>query len=119
MILFCTLKYNNMKTVFFATLFFIIFTGCIDGKIEITNEYVLNQKWTKGKNGEEANSIAITKMKVKKDSLLCPLEKLSQDELLEDLEVDSSFSYVAVVKTKPDESYQTKKIYFNRDNGFN
>ena len=57
-------------------------------------------------------------MKVKEDSIINPFSDLSQAEILDKLEVDSSFIYAANVKIKPGESYKNKRIYFNRDNDF-
>lgn len=107
-----------MKQELLAILFVLVFASCTEQDVQITNEYILNKNWTKGKNGEDANSIGIIKMKVKKDSLLNPFSELSQNKLLDNLEYDSSFMYTAVIKIKSDENYQNKKIYFNRYNDF-
>lgn len=43
---------------------------------------------------------------------------MSQQEILDKLEEDTSFMHYTNVKIKQGESYENKKIYFNRDNGF-
>jgi len=92
--------------------------GCFNEKIEITSEYIVNERWNK--RGEEvgSNSIEVKRLKQRKDSTIDPFSDLSQVEILHKLETDSSFIYFANVKIKPEESYKNKKIYFNRDNGF-
>ena len=92
--------------------------GCLDKKIEITTEYIINPNWSKKSEEEGANTIEIKRMKVKKDSIINPFTNLNQSEILEKLEYDSSFSYFANVKIKPRESYHTQKIYFNKENDF-
>jgi hypothetical protein len=103
-----------MKILFFA----LILVGCYDKRVEITPEYIINENWNK--RGEEigANSIEIKRMSLKKDSTLSPFASLTQLDILNKLEVDSSFIYTANVKIKQHESYKNKKIFFNRDNGF-
>jgi hypothetical protein len=96
----------------------LFFVRCTQSNVQITTEFILNNHWSKGKNGKEANSIEIIKMRVKKDSALDAFAKPDQTELLKKLEYDSNFHYYARVFSKPGESYETKKIYFNRDNGF-
>ena len=107
-----------MRYLFLGIILILFTCGCFENDIQITSEYVINRNWSKGKNGEDANSIGIMKMRIKTGHNLDPYAQLNQQELLDNLEYDSSFSYTAVIKTKPDESYQNKKIYFNRDNGF-
>lgn len=92
--------------------------GCLDKKIDITPEYIINPNWNKKSEAEGANTIEVKRMKVKKDSIINPFVDLSQSEILDKLEYDSSFSYFANVKIKPEESYQSKRIYFNKENDF-
>lgn len=91
----------------------IYLVGCSDKKkIEITTEYIINPHWDR-----LANAIKINKMRLKQDSVL-DLAHLNQADILDRLEQDSSFFYVANAKIAPDEDYASKKIYFNKDNGF-
>jgi hypothetical protein len=83
-----------------------------DKKIEITSEYIINDNWNK-----IAKAIKVNKMKVKKDSVLIVDNNISQADLLNKLETDSSFIYYANVLTNK-QSFKDVKIYFNRDNGF-
>lgn len=96
----------------------VLITGCIDKKIEITTEYIVNRNWSKRGEEEGANSIEIRKMKLKEDSTINLFADFNQPEILSKLEYDSSFSYYANVKIKSQESYQNKKIYFNKENDF-
>lgn len=57
-------------------------------------------------------------MKLKEDSTINLFADFNQPEILSKLEYDSSFSYYANVKIKSQESYQNKKIYFNKENDF-
>ncbi len=57
-------------------------------------------------------------MKIRKDSTINPFSELAQEEILNKLEEDSLFRWFANAKIKQEDSYKTKKIYFNRDNGF-
>jgi hypothetical protein len=103
-----------MKIFFIA----LILAGCSVKKIEITPEYIVNENWNKRSEEIGANSIEIKKMTVKKDSTINPFSDLKQADILNNLEIDSSFIYSANVKIKPGESYKSKRIYFNRDNDF-
>lgn len=94
----------------FAFLFML--TGCLSNSIEITPEYIINGNWN-----EEANAIIITKMKVKEDSTLNPFLDLTQEEILDKLVTDSSFTFFGNV-TFNGEKYTTRKVYFNEYNGF-
>ncbi len=107
-----------MKTISILLIGLFLFSSCLDEKIEITSEYIINEKWDK--KGEEigANSIEIKRLKQRKDSTINPFSELSQVDILNKLEADSGFIYFANVKIKPRESYKNKKIYFNKDNGF-
>jgi len=109
-----------MKIVSLIILWIFMISGCLDfnKRIVITSEYIINENWTKQGEETSSNSIEVKKMKVKKDSTINPISNLNQSEILEKLEVDSSFIYTANVKINQNESYKEKKIYFNRDNGF-
>lgn len=103
-----------MKRLFFV----LLLAGCSDKRIEITAKYVINENWSKREEEVGANLIEIRRMKLKKDSTINPFSEVSQVELFDKLDVDSSFIYSANVKTKPNESYEGKRVYFDRDNGF-
>lgn len=90
----------------------LIFTSCLNKKIEITSDYITNANWN-----EQANAIKINKLRLKKDSTINPVSDLNQVELLEKLEDDTSFLFVANVKYNG-EKYSTRKVYFNKNNGF-
>jgi hypothetical protein len=107
-----------MKIIGVSILWICILGGCSDEKIEITNEYIINENWSKKNEEAWANSITINKMKVRKDSTINAFSDLSQAEILDKLEEDSSFMYYANVKIQQGESYKNKKIFFNRYNGF-
>ncbi len=98
--------------------FVLMLFGCSSGKVEITNEYIINENWSKQNEEAFANSITIDKMKVKKDSIIDPFSDLDQGEILRKLEKDPSFMHYANVKISKWEGYKNKKIYFNRNNGF-
>lgn len=104
-------------------LFFFVWclmTCCLslNEKVEITSEYVINENWNK--RGEETggNSIEVIRMIVKEDSTINPFSDLNQSEILRKLVNDTSFQYVANVKIPATENYKNKKIFFNKDNGF-
>jgi hypothetical protein len=101
------MKINNFY--FFWVLFF---AGCTYKKIEISTEYIINENWD-----EHANAIEISRQKIKKDSFINPFSDLNQTEILNKLENDSSFIFFANAKYNG-ERYLTRKIYFNKDNGF-
>lgn len=111
-------KCNRMRNfiILFITALFI--GGCSDKEIEITTEYIINPGWSKKSEKEGANTIEIKRMKVKRDSVIDPFANLNQAEILNKLEYDSSFFYFANVKIKAQESYQSKKIFFNKENDF-
>lgn len=92
----------------------VFFNGCFnrDERIEITSEYIINENWN-----EHANAIEISRLKEKKDSTINPFADLSQVEILDKLEDDSSFIFFTNVKYNG-EKYSTRKVYFNKDNGF-
>ena len=87
--------------------------GCSNEKIIITSEFIVNPNW-----GEQANAIQINGIRVKNDSTIDPFAELTQVDILNKLEPDSSFSWFANAKIKSGESYKNKKIFWNRDNGF-
>lgn len=64
-----------------------------------------------------ANAIKIDKMILKKDSAI-DLANINLIDLVNRLEEDSSFSYVANGKINIKEKYGTKRVYFNQDNEF-
>ena len=88
------------------------FIACGHKRIEITPDYIINENWN-----EQAKAIKISRMKLKKDSIL-NLHNLNQINIVGKLEEDSSFIWYANVEMKPDNSFKEKKIYFNKDNGF-
>jgi hypothetical protein len=94
-----------------------LLVGCSKKKIEITPEYIINENWSKMNDDPGGNSIKIEKMKVKKDSIL-NYQSLKPAETLRKLEEDSLFRWFANVKTEQGGSYEDRKIYFNKDNGF-
>ena len=100
-----------INRIFFVVVAAMMLGSCM-GKIEITPEYVLNENWN-----EKANAIAISAMKLKKDSLL-NLDSLNQPDILAKLEIDSSFIYLANVEVPRGRKHAKSRIYFNRDNGF-
>lgn len=104
--------------IFFSLTIALILVGCSDNKIEITPDYIINENWSKKNEQALANSITIYKMKIKKDSTINPFLKLKQSEILNKLEEDSSFMHYANVKIPIKETYKSKKIYFNKSNGF-
>ncbi|MFT3980773.1 MAG: hypothetical protein QM687_09915 [Ferruginibacter sp.] len=96
----------------------IIISACSDDKTEINSEFVINGSWSKKGEKDGSNSIQIVKMNVKKDSTINPYINLSQEELLNKLEYDSTFLYTANVKIKDNENYREGKIYFDKENEF-
>ncbi|RAJ06807.1 hypothetical protein LX64_01934 [Chitinophaga skermanii] len=101
-----------MKYSLFSLVMLIALTGCLKNKIAITADYIINPNWD-----EYENSITIQKVKVRKDSTLNPFLKLSQNEILERLEVDTSFCFTGSVKFNG-EQYSKRKVYFNKKNNF-
>lgn len=116
----CVIKNKAMKLFYLFFFAFLLLLSCIgpNKPIEITSEYFINGNWNQTSEKAMANSIEVKRMKIKKDSLINPFSDLSQAEILNKLEIDSTFIYSAVVKFNQGESYNEKKIYFNRDNGF-
>ncbi len=107
-----------MRLILLSLLCIVVFVSCSRKKLEITNEYIINENWSKENENASANSITINKMKVKKDSSINPFSELSQAEILNKLEEDTLFMHYANIKIKPGEYYKNKRIYFNRDNEF-
>lgn len=95
-----------------------IIGGCLNEKIKITPEYIINPNWSKKSEEAGSNTIKIRRMEIKKDSIINPSNNLGQDEILDKLEPDPSFSFFANVKINPDEDYKNKKIYFDKENDF-
>lgn len=69
-------------------------------------------------NGHGQILFTINRMKVRRDSAINPFSNLNQSEILSKLEEDSTCIHYTNVRLKGKESYDNKKIYFNRDNGF-
>lgn len=105
-----------MKKFVLSTLLVGLLTGCSHKKIEITREYIINEHWNKRNDVAGGNSMKIEKMKVKKDSIFYPNQKLDE-AIIEKLEVDSTFRWFTNVKIQQ-ESYENRRVYFNKDNGF-
>lgn len=101
--------------VYISAILFLI--GCNNKKIEITTEYIINEKWDKQGERTFGNSINISRMQLKKDSVL-DINNLDRMDIPDRLKVDSSFVYFANVKIPEKENYKDKKIFFNKDNGF-
>jgi hypothetical protein len=115
------LSFSYTKSFYLAVAmaFFCVFhIGCSQENVTITAEYIINEKWNERGEQVGSNSIRISKMRVKKDSILNPVPSPPQADILGKLEIDSSFIYYANVKIPEGESYNGKKIYFNKDNGF-
>jgi hypothetical protein len=108
-----------MRLVVFClvTVLFLV-CGCANESVVITPQYISNADWNRKAESLDGNRIKIARLKLKQDSVLDPFAAPGQDQLLNRLEVDSAFYWAANVKIKGDESYEGKKIYFNRDNGF-
>lgn len=106
---------NFMKSAYLLVTCLIL-AGC--SNVEITNEYIINTNWTKEGERDWSNSITIYKAKPKTDSVINPFSNLKQAEIVNKLEIDSSFMRYANVKIGADETYRNKRIYFNRYNGF-
>ncbi len=100
-------------TIFLVPFLIFLLSGCLNEKIEITREYIINPHWD-----EQANAIKINKMKLKNDSIINFFSDLGQEEILNKLEEDSLFRWFANAKIKKEYSYKNARIYFNRDNGF-
>src|ERR1043165_7759048 len=101
-----------MRQLFCCTLFLVFLTSCINKEVHITSEYIINPNWN-----EQANYIQITRMNLKKDSII-DLNNLNQVDVVKRLEPDSSFIYRANVTIDRGESYKDKKILFTKNNNF-
>lgn len=86
--------------------------GCKENKVTITKDYVINPNWS-----EADNSFAVHRMKLKDSTKIIDLKDPSEPELYHGLIEDTSFSYTTNVKYNG-EDYAKRKVYFNRDNGF-
>ena len=82
--------------------------SCSDKKIGITSDYIINANWN-----NQANAIKINKLRLKKDSIINPYSALNEAELLEKLEDDTSFLFVANV-TIMERSTQIEKFILIR-----
>ncbi len=108
-----------MKISYFFISFLSFFlSGCLNEKIEITSEYIKNANWNLKGEKLYDNSIQITKLKVRSDSTIDPFTDLSQSEILDKLEADSTFIWVANIIIQKGESYTGKKVFFDKYNGF-
>lgn len=88
-------------------------TACWNEKnITITRDYVINPNWD-----EVDNSFAVHRMKLKDSSKTIDPKDPTDMELYHGLIKDTSFTYTGFVEYNG-ESYTTRKVYFNRDNGF-
>jgi len=84
--------------------------SCTGKKIEITSEYIINENWD-----EIANSLSISRMKLKPNKTI-NLNDLNQVDVVNSLNIDSSFRYFANVKSP--QTLAIKQVYFDKDNGF-
>jgi hypothetical protein len=85
-------------------------TGCFNigtKEIEITSTYIINDRWD-----DQVTNLIIKKLRLKKDSII-DFNTLNQVDLLNKLEIDSSFIYSTNVT-----HHDKKEVYFNQDNGF-
>lgn len=101
-----------MKKISFYFLVAVLLASCYDKEIDITSDYIINANWN-----NQANAIKINKLRLKKDSLIDPYSALNQVELLEKLEDDTSFLFVANVNYNG-MKYSDRKVYFSKNNGF-
>lgn len=83
-----------------------------EAKIIITKDYVINPNWS-----EANNSFVVYRMNLKDSSKSINLKNPTEPELYHGLIKDTSFSYTGFVEYNG-EDYAKRKIYFNRDNGF-
>lgn len=87
--------------------------GCnTEKEVTITKDYVVNPNWDK-----TANTFSVVKMNLKDNSNSINLKFVSPPELLNKLEKDNSFSYIANVEYNG-QKYSERKVYFERNNGF-
>jgi len=101
-----------MRSFIIFLIIIFAFTGCLKKKIEITANYITNANWD-----EQANAIKINKLNLKKDSTINPFSDLTQIELLDKLEDDTSFLFVGNIKYNG-EQFSKRKVYFDKKNGF-
>jgi hypothetical protein len=116
-VLLTRLGHNNISEKIRIFLIFYSITilsfGCSSKKkIEITTEYIINENWNK-----IASSVQICRMKLKNDSTFLVNKQITQADILNKLEIDSTFIYNANFQTK-NRSFKGEKVYFNVDNGF-
>jgi hypothetical protein len=103
------------KTYLTCVVFIVLFAliGCNGQKeVTITKDYVINPHWDK-----TANSFQVVRMKLKSSTDSINPKNASSSELLEKLEKDTNFSYMANVKYNGEE-YSERKVYFEKENGF-
>ena len=87
--------------------------SCRTNKVIITKEYVINPNWT-----PTDNSFEVQKMKPKDSTIIINLVNPSETDLYYGLIADTTPSYVCNVKYN-NIPYSNRKVYFNKDNGFN
>lgn len=85
---------------------------CANRNVEITKEYIINPNWDK-----DANALQINGLVLKSDSSIYFIDNLPQAELTSKLVDDTSFFFFANAKYNG-EDYSTRKVFFNKDNGF-
>jgi len=103
-----------MKTIAFILSLCIITTNSCNykDKVIITSTYIVNPEWK-----TNDNSVSISKMILKNDSLTIDPAKATYKDLLSKLEEDESFTFYGNVKFNGTE-YGERKVYFNKPNGF-
>jgi hypothetical protein len=103
-----------MKGYFASAFFLLLFTlvSCHEENITISRDYIINPNWS-----EEANSFDVIKMKLKESGDSINLKTANITKIEGKLKQDISFVYRANVKYNG-EDYATRKVYFNKDNGF-
>jgi hypothetical protein len=106
-----------MKETVSLLIIVLILISCSNKRIEIASDYIINENWSKKNDDVGGNSIKITKMAIRKDSIINPFSELNNREVLSKLEEDSLFRWYAIIKIDGG-NYENRKIYFNKDNGF-
>lgn len=107
------MKHSKTYLTLMAFLVLLALVSCNGEKaVIITKDYVINPNWDK-----TSNSFQVVRMKLKNSSDTINLKNASSPELLEKLEKDTNFSYMANIKYNGKE-YSERKVYFKKDNGF-
>lgn len=105
---------NKKKLILVSSTFLLIlffFIGCKESEVSITKEYVINPNWN-----EVNNTFQVIKMNFKNKNKI-DLTNVSSSDLLEGLEEDTCFAYIANVKYNGVD-YSKRKVYFDKYNGF-